>query len=130
MIRRPPRSTLFPYTTLFRSQARSEPHLRRAARGPLLLETRLFPDRPTGHPALAPHRSGARGPAGRRRAASADRGALSGGPLETGNADRRGGCGGGRVDGGRPPAPPPPARLRGGGGGRAAPGRADAPPAL
>src|SRR5258707_11661388 len=27
MIRRPPRSTLFPYTTLFRSQARSIPNL-------------------------------------------------------------------------------------------------------
>src|SRR3712207_7593996 len=32
MIRRPPRSTLFPYTTLFRSQA-FEPHAARAARG-------------------------------------------------------------------------------------------------
>src|SRR3989442_8326305 len=31
MIRRPPRSTLFPYTTLFRSRARS-PRPRRAAR--------------------------------------------------------------------------------------------------
>src|SRR2546430_12898043 len=31
MIRRPPRSTLFPYTTLFRSQSRS-PHTRRATR--------------------------------------------------------------------------------------------------
>src|SRR5260370_28515221 len=28
MIRRPPRSTLFPYTTLFRSSARSESHQR------------------------------------------------------------------------------------------------------
>src|SRR2546430_7702560 len=27
MIRRPPRSTLFPYTTLFRSQSRREPQL-------------------------------------------------------------------------------------------------------
>src|SRR5256885_9035131 len=26
MIRRPPRSTLFPYTTLFRSRRRSDPH--------------------------------------------------------------------------------------------------------
>src|SRR2546430_3615110 len=33
MIRRPPRSTLFPYTTLFRSPARLQPgHLRRAQR--------------------------------------------------------------------------------------------------
>src|SRR2546425_8060243 len=31
MIRRPPRSTLFPYTTLFRSPERAE-HLRRGAR--------------------------------------------------------------------------------------------------
>src|SRR3712207_7517778 len=28
MIRRPPRSTLFPYTTLFRSRAQTPPHLR------------------------------------------------------------------------------------------------------
>src|SRR5690348_17682396 len=34
MIRRPPRSTLFPYTTLFRSRLRSaEPHLRVHAQG-------------------------------------------------------------------------------------------------
>src|SRR2546430_11358197 len=32
MIRRPPRSTLFPYTTLFRSLAVPEPARRRAAR--------------------------------------------------------------------------------------------------
>src|SRR5687767_15690841 len=30
MIRRPPRSTLFPYTTLFRSPADERPHLRHA----------------------------------------------------------------------------------------------------
>src|SRR3712207_8490145 len=36
MIRRPPRSTLFPYTTLFRS-----PHARAAARSPLPRATRL-----------------------------------------------------------------------------------------
>src|SRR5690242_21497623 len=34
MIRRPPRSTLFPYTTLFRS-VRPMPHRRPSARGPL-----------------------------------------------------------------------------------------------
>src|SRR2546421_9653404 len=33
MIRRPPRSTLFPYTTLFRSPQRAVPAERRAARG-------------------------------------------------------------------------------------------------
>src|SRR3989454_2426337 len=33
MIRRPPRSTLFPYTTLFRSRLRADdPHFRRAER--------------------------------------------------------------------------------------------------
>src|SRR5256885_12862533 len=32
MIRRPPRSTLFPYTTLFRSQARARHAVRRRAR--------------------------------------------------------------------------------------------------
>src|SRR3712207_7253334 len=32
MIRRPPRSTLFPYTTLFRSHAGDDPHLRRGRR--------------------------------------------------------------------------------------------------
>src|SRR2546426_7473573 len=35
MIRRPPRSTLFPYTTLFRSHTRSEPQRRHRARAPL-----------------------------------------------------------------------------------------------
>src|SRR3970282_2708951 len=34
MIRRPPRSTLFPYTTLFRSRSRRTPPLGRASRGP------------------------------------------------------------------------------------------------
>src|SRR2546430_9167383 len=33
MIRRPPRSTLFPYTTLFRSQASQELHRRREGGG-------------------------------------------------------------------------------------------------
>src|SRR5689334_24459049 len=32
MIRRPPRSTLFPYTTLFRSRLSSEPHIPRYQR--------------------------------------------------------------------------------------------------
>src|SRR3712207_8538175 len=35
MIRRPPRSTLFPYTTLFRSQADGVEHLPRSAAQPL-----------------------------------------------------------------------------------------------
>src|SRR5687768_17621592 len=33
MLRRPPRSTLFPYTTLFRSRARHGANLRRATSG-------------------------------------------------------------------------------------------------
>src|SRR2546422_8613024 len=43
MIRRPPRSTLFPYTTLFRSRARHDPnhHGRRAAARPRGREQRL-----------------------------------------------------------------------------------------
>src|SRR6266508_5704939 len=43
MIRRPPRSTLFPYTTLFRSQ-RDRPHA---------------PVRPPGHPRADAHAGGA-----------------------------------------------------------------------
>src|SRR5215213_10957143 len=35
MIRRPPRSTLFPYTTLFRSRARHRPAVRRGRGGAL-----------------------------------------------------------------------------------------------
>src|SRR2546427_12254845 len=38
MIRRPPRSTLFPYTTLFRSQAAREALVRRLARAPGVTE--------------------------------------------------------------------------------------------
>src|SRR2546430_12288361 len=50
MIRRPPRSTLFPYTTLFRSAARSR--LFRPARvGPVSLESR------TWVPAMVPWRA-------------------------------------------------------------------------
>src|SRR2546425_8268088 len=41
MIRRPPRSTLFPYTTLFRSQADRDPaHRRRGAELPAQLDRR------------------------------------------------------------------------------------------
>src|SRR5438876_8817932 len=36
MIRRPPRSTLFPYTTLFRSQGRPGAHGERGRRDPVL----------------------------------------------------------------------------------------------
>src|SRR3712207_8047712 len=57
MIRRPPRSTLFPYTTLFRSAHRR--HRGTDVRGRedprLVLPARRPPERP-GHPHRAPHR--------------------------------------------------------------------------
>src|SRR2546430_17429778 len=40
MIRRPPRSTLFPYTTLFRSRAHLEVDVDRAARVPARIDRR------------------------------------------------------------------------------------------
>src|SRR3712207_8327300 len=48
MIRRPPRSTLFPYTTLFRAAARTEPATRRTWPSPpcrvhIACATALFP---------------------------------------------------------------------------------------
>src|SRR2546430_10173762 len=45
MIRRPPRSTLFPYTTLFRSLASAAPHLAEAAwmqRTEAIMGTRVY----------------------------------------------------------------------------------------
>src|SRR2546427_3813946 len=61
MIRRPPRSTLFPYTTLFRSEGhRGHPDLARAAR--CALRRRDPPDEPHGggnslsRPRGLPHR--------------------------------------------------------------------------
>src|SRR2546426_9365802 len=55
MIRRPPRSTLFPYTTLFRSQEPQEPLdadlLEMSLAAPLTVELRKMPN--TG---VAPHR--------------------------------------------------------------------------
>src|SRR5256886_9145307 len=77
MIRRPPRSTLFPYTTLFRSAAHPRPrrgHLRRPCAGcpadAILhrprhrprpgrgeLRRRLRPDRPRRHPRSEEHTS-------------------------------------------------------------------------
>src|SRR3712207_7931570 len=63
MIRRPPRSTLFPYTTLFRSRDR-----RRARRRDVLRprDRRALPERPRGAGAVPGRRR-------RRRAARADR---------------------------------------------------------
>src|SRR2546427_2413968 len=51
MIRRPPRSTLFPYTTLFRSQSQ---RLRRRRRPGLLAPAQ----RERGTPAVRPHHPG------------------------------------------------------------------------
>src|SRR5256885_11481592 len=46
MIRRPPRSTLFPYTTLFRSIARITRHAGSASAAQAVIGKRLDPDRP------------------------------------------------------------------------------------
>src|SRR2546430_7745985 len=46
MIRRPPRSTLFPYTTLFRSHMRLEYTLRLPALGHVNVQFRVNPSRP------------------------------------------------------------------------------------
>src|SRR2546422_6891263 len=43
MIRRPPRSTLFPYTTLFRSLRRADPHDELHVRGQELLDRLVEP---------------------------------------------------------------------------------------
>src|SRR2546429_9570758 len=89
MIRRPPRSTLFPYTTLFRSLATVPPcdhrgNTRAASGG--------------GHGRWEPR--GLRAAA--RRLASESAGRLRGEPSRTGPARRRG-PGGGRGGGGAPP---------------------------
>src|SRR3712207_8279823 len=46
MIRRPPRSTLFPYTTLFRSRLRLPPYLRTLLSGLISLAPMLQPHLP------------------------------------------------------------------------------------
>src|SRR5437867_13067673 len=52
MIRRPPRSTLFPYTTLFRSRARARPESRsHVGRARLGLGCALHRRGPSGRPA-------------------------------------------------------------------------------
>src|SRR6266487_6793118 len=62
MIRRPPRSTLFPYTTLFRSAAPRLPRLRRTAAprraGPVLALLAASPGPPV-RPGLEPGRPAA-----------------------------------------------------------------------
>src|SRR3712207_8140632 len=52
MIRRPPRSTLFPYTTLFRSRKRER---RLEHRRPLLEPDSVHPQQPLGVQASAAH---------------------------------------------------------------------------
>src|SRR2546430_16130441 len=50
MIRRPPRSTLFPYTTLFRSRARQLPRLRRHGQAGALAHPAAVVHQPRGPP--------------------------------------------------------------------------------
>src|SRR2546430_11647369 len=50
MIRRPPRSTLFPYTTLFRSSRRGRPKVNRGSRG-----SAREPDSADADPSLPAH---------------------------------------------------------------------------
>src|SRR5256886_15103428 len=106
MIRRPPRSTLFPYTTLFRSLDRGEGDEHRSARRARAQGSGAVPrvhpvslpvgqDRPAGAETARAHRGGG---GGARQA-----GAHGGGQPGAGNA------------GGPPTAAPPP-----GGGGAAA----------
>src|SRR2546421_4761039 len=66
MIRRPPRSTLFPYTTLFRSRA---PALQRHGDA-IQHQAAAVPDEPRGRGGQSPDRRlvGARGPGGARGA--------------------------------------------------------------
>src|SRR2546421_8106980 len=60
MIRRPPRSTLFPYTTLFRSRGRDRHHLRRAgardSQGSSAARSALVRGGAAGRPRLQPVR--------------------------------------------------------------------------
>src|SRR5256885_2733933 len=110
MIRRPPRSTLFPYTTLFRSRAEQ------GGTGISERENEARSARSGGEPA--------RGPAD----AALDAGPHGAGPvrapaLRRGRSGRAAAAGGGEGGGGRPPPPlwprtPPPRRRSGGGGSR------------
>src|SRR5262245_62827278 len=52
MIPRPPRSTLFPYTTLFRSTARLRSHSPRSARQRLRIRARQRQSRPSQIPSV------------------------------------------------------------------------------
>src|SRR5260370_29803608 len=66
MIRRPPRSTLFPYTTLFRCACRGRAVLRRVLRPRVLLRLAIAPYSQSGpgsaaHPTSSCRRAGAHG---------------------------------------------------------------------
>src|SRR2546425_8544641 len=55
MIRRPPRSTLFPYTTLFRSRLPAPPPVVPDSRGPFPTQiAAVAPERPAQRPLIAP----------------------------------------------------------------------------
>src|SRR5256884_3512861 len=73
MIRRPPRSTLFPYTTLFRSGAARAVGVRRVLgrrpRGPVAEGPLPARDRAVGIAALVAEAAGEPGAAGRERGA-------------------------------------------------------------
>src|SRR2546430_6964707 len=99
MIRRPPRSTLFPYTTLFRSQDAQECR-RLCARSLCRIRRRARPAHRVGGHARAHHRG---------------RVAVGGDPPPRGGGRPPGAAPGGGGGGGAPPPPPPPppARARG-----------------
>src|SRR3712207_8091169 len=65
MIRRPPRSTLFPYTTLFRSRGGEAAEARRVVGG-LLAEGGVDDESVAGEPRGAPQRLAQRQPADRK----------------------------------------------------------------
>src|SRR5256885_9738952 len=67
MIRRPPRSTLFPYTTLFRSPHHERPARRCAALVARRRDARLLASNGRPHPAVPPVAGRGRGAAAHRR---------------------------------------------------------------
>src|SRR2546427_10462935 len=102
MIRRPPRSTLFPYTTLFRSAPASEPGVPQGGRGGTPVRARRHHDH-----RRAPAARAARGPDGgaARRGAAVGPGPRVGeGEDERGDGVDRGGGGKRGARGGRPRA--------------------------
>src|SRR3712207_9003363 len=71
MIRRPPRSTLFPYTTLFRSAL--EPAMKFGEPPPMLRQVQAVTRRSAGEARAAPGTRGFRGRVGDHRGAVGDR---------------------------------------------------------